>query len=124
MSKANNHLKTYARLSGIAGLLVYFIYLIVKILPELLESTENARITNDISLLGFLALGYLFAWFKENEGGIMLMFITLIVGLSYYYKQTPLHTGVIIAVCAPLFVSGFLFYLYHRSKPKEFTPPE
>ena len=124
MNKGNKQLKSYARLSGVAGLLVYLVYLFVVILPDLLESAENPKLTNDVSLLGFLALGYLFAWFKEYEGGIMLMFITLIVGLSYYYNHSPLHVGVILAVCIPLFLSGLLFYLYYRTKPKEFTPPE
>lgn len=123
-SMENKHIRSYARISGIAGLMVYVVYLSVVIFPELLESTENPKLTSDTSLLGFLALGYLFAWHKEYEGGIMLMFITFIVGLSYYYNPSPLHMGIVLAVCIPLFLSGLLFYMYHRSKPKEFNPPE
>ena len=124
MSKGNKQFRTYARLSGFAGLMVYIIYLFVVIFPGLLAAEENPRLTSDASILGFLALGYLFAWYREYEGGIMLMFITAIVALSYYYNQSPLPLGIILAVCIPLIVSGLLFYLYHRSKPEEFKPPQ
>ncbi|MDT8393677.1 MAG: hypothetical protein RQ761_07515 [Bacteroidales bacterium] len=124
MSKENKQIRSYARISGIAGLMVYVIYLFAVIFPELLASTENPKLTSDTALLGFLALGFLFAWYKEYEGGIMLMFITLIVGLSYYYNPSPLQMGIVLAVCIPLFMSGLLFYMYHRSKPKEFNPPQ
>ncbi len=118
MNKANTQLRTYARISGIAGLLVFLVYLFVIIFPTLLASEENPKLTADASLLGFLALGYLFAWHKEYEGGIMLMFISAIVGISYYYNQSSLHVGIILAVCIPLFISGLLFFLYHRERSK------
>ena len=123
-STSNKRLRTYARISGAAGLLVYLVYLFVIIFPDLLASEENPKLTADASLLGFLALGYLFAWHREYEGGVMLMFISAVAGLSYYYNQTSLHPAMIIATCAPLFLSGFLFFLHHRSKPKGWDNPE
>jgi hypothetical protein len=83
----------------------------------LLEA-ENPKLTSDASLLGFLILGYVFAWNKEYEGGIMLMFITSITALSYYYNQTSLDLPIILAVCIPLFISGLLFLIYHRERSK------
>jgi hypothetical protein len=121
MDKANTQIRTYARISGLAGLLVFVVYLFVVIFPTLLASTENPKLTADVSLLGFLALGYLFAWHREYEGGIMLMFISAVAGISYYYNQTALQLWLILAVCIPLFISGLLFFLYHRTKPKEFN---
>ena len=117
--KENFQLRTFARISGMAGLVVYAIYLFAFLFPEMLASAENPKLTADASLLGFLALGYLFAWHRAYEGGIMLMFISAVAGISYYYNDTSLHVGVILAVCLPLFISGFLFYLYHRNSPKD-----
>ena len=119
MKKANTQIRTYARLSGIVGILVFIVYLFVIIFPTLLAAEENPKLTADVSLLGFLALGYLFAWHRENEGGIMLMFISAVAGLSYYYNQSSLQLSIILAVCIPLFLSGFLFFLYYRSKAKD-----
>ena len=116
---ANLQLRTLARISGMAGLLVYAVYLFAFLFPEMLAAEDNPRLTADASLLGFLALGYLFAWHRAYEGGIMLMFISAVAGISYYYNDTSLHVGVILAVCLPLFVSGFIFYLHHRNSPKD-----
>ena len=115
----NVQLRTLARLSGMAGLLVYAVYLFAFLFPEMLATEENPKLTADASLLGFLAVGYLFAWHRAYEGGIMLMFISAVAGISYYYNDTSLHLGVILAVCLPLFLSGFLFYLFYRNSPKD-----
>ena len=120
----NRQLMNFARISGAAGLLVYVVYLFAFLFPEMLATEEDPRLTSDASLLGFLALGYLFAWHRAYEGGVMLMFIAAVAGLSYYYNDTSLHVGVILAVCLPLFLSGFLFYLYHRSKPVKLHKPD
>lgn len=118
MHKGNTQLRTYARISGIAGILVFLVYLLVIIFPTLLATEENPKLTSDASLLGFLALGYLFAWHREYEGGIMLMFISAVAGISYYYNQSSLQLSIILAVCIPLFLSGFLFFIYHRTKAR------
>ncbi len=111
-------LRTFAKICGIAGILVYIIYLFVEVFPALLE-IDDPNTTADTSLLGFLILGYVFAWYREQEGGIILMFITVIVGLSYFYQDTSLHAAIILAVCIPLFLSGLLFYLCHYYKTKQ-----
>ncbi|MEN8225688.1 MAG: hypothetical protein ABFS05_10050 [Bacteroidota bacterium] len=124
MSRSNKQIRTYARLSGIAGILIFLISLFVIIFPTLLASEDNPKLTSDAGLLGFLALGYLFAWHRENEGGIMLMFISVVAGLSYFYNPSAMHTWIVMATCIPLFLSGFLFFLYHRLKPKELDQSE
>ena len=114
----NNQLRTFAKITGIAGILVYIIYLFVRVFPALLE-IDDPNTTADTSLLGFLILGYVFAWHREHEGGIMLMFITVIVGLSYFYRDTSMQIAVVLAVSIPLFFSGFLFYLHHYYQTKQ-----
>ncbi|HSG68484.1 MAG TPA: hypothetical protein VK994_07255 [Bacteroidales bacterium] len=122
--KENKQLRSFARVSGLSGLLVYLVYLFAFLFPEMLAAEDNPKLTDDASLLGFLALGYLFAWHRAYEGGIMLMFISAVAGISYYYSETTLHVGIILAVCIPLFLSGLLFYLYHRNRPKQFNELE
>ena len=124
MDKSNKQIRTYARISGAGGLLVFLVYMFVVVFPTLLATEENPKLTSDASLLGFLALGYLFAWHRAYEGGIMLMFISAIAGISYYYNQTDLHPGIILGTCIPLFLSGFLFFLFFRSMPKGMNNPE
>jgi len=118
MEKGNIQLRTYARIAGIAGIVIYLIYLVVKVFPELLD-TENPNTTADTSILFFLILGYIFAWHKEYEGGIMLMFITIIAGMSYFYQNSTPLLSLLLAVCIPLFISGLLFTVYHYLKVKQ-----
>lgn len=115
MNKESNHLRTLARISGIAGIMVFIVYLFLVVFPGLLE-IEDPNTTADTSMLGFLILGYFFAWFREYEGGIMLMFISIIAGLSYFYQDTGIHPAVLLAVCIPLLLSGLLFALHHYRK--------
>jgi len=116
-------LRTFARITGIAGILMYLIYLLVNVFPQLLNEA-HPNTTSDASLLGFLLLGYLFAWFRENEGGIMLMFLTVVLGLSYYYQDPSLNLMITLLVCIPLLTSGLLFYLYHRKNINHEGSPE
>ena len=113
MNKPDTQLRTFARITGIAGILIYLIFLFVSIFPQVLDEA-HPNTTADASLLGFLLLGYLFAWFREKEGGIMLMFLSVILGLSYYYQDPSKNLMITLLVCIPLLASGFLFYLYHR----------
>jgi hypothetical protein len=118
MNQPNTQLRTYARIAGIMGILAYLIYLFVIILPALLDKSKP-NTTADTAILGFLIVGYMFAWFKENEGGIMLMFITVVIGLSYYYQDPAENLVISLAVCIPLFISGLLFYTYYRKELKK-----
>lgn len=117
MSQPNTQLRTYARIMGLIGILGFFIHLFIFVIPALLD-TEHPNTTADTSLLGFLILGYIFAWFMENEGGIMLMFITVILGMTYYYQDPSQNLVITLVVCIPLFLSGLLFYTYYRQEIK------
>lgn len=123
MNKPGTQLRTFARIAGIAGILIYLIFLFVSVFPQLLNEAHS-NTTADASLLGFLLLGYLFAWFRENEGGIMLMFLTVILGLSYYYQNPSTNLTITLLVCIPLLASGLLFYLYHRINTSHEGRPE
>ena len=123
MTKQNTQLRTFARITGITGILIYLIYLLVSVFPQLLNEA-HPNTTSDASLLGFLLLGYLFAWFREKEGGIMLMFLTVILGLSYYFQDQSMNLMITLIVCIPLLTSGLLFYLYHRKNISHEGRPE
>ena len=118
MEKGNTQLRTYARISGSAGILVYLVYLFAVIFPALLE-IDKPNTTADTSILGFLILGFIFAWFREYEGGIMLMFITAIAGMSYFYQDAAISIPLLLGICIPLFLSGMLFALYHYYKTRQ-----
>ena len=118
MHDHSTQLRTYARIAGIGGILVYLGYLFVKVFPALLN-IENPNTTADTSILGFLILGYVFAWHREYEGGLILMFISFIAALSYFYQNDLSELPLVLAVCIPLFVSGLLFYLYFYFNTKK-----
>ncbi len=111
----DRRLRTFAIISGTAGIAVYLAYLFTIVFPGLLE-LEDPNTTADAAILGFLVLVFLFALYRAYEGGIMLMFISVIAGLSYYYQAGSSSIIYVLLICIPLFVSGLLFWGYHRQQ--------
>jgi hypothetical protein len=110
--------RVLARLSGMAGIAVYLVFLLVYAWPQML-SEGNGMDSIYVTLPGFLAIGYLFAWFREYEGGIILIFISSIAALSVFYQAHPPALTVMLPACGLLFASGLFFYLYHRGTKRE-----
>lgn len=118
MEKSNYQLRSFARIVGIAGILVFILFLFMYVFPPSLEKAD-VNYNSDFAFLGFLIVGYIFAWHREYEGGIMLMFLSALAGLSYYYNENSLPLFINLSVCIPLFISGLLFYIYHRELTKK-----
>lgn len=68
-------------------------------------------------LAGFALIGYIFAWFRPKEGGYVLMFSGVIMGLALFY-QGGLNGFPILMIDPFLFIiSGLLFLWYDKFLP-------
>jgi hypothetical protein len=98
-----------ARIIGAPGLLCYIIYFI-----HTWDQNGIKNLQNSYLMIGFAALGYLFAWFRGKEGGWVLIFSGVLLALSEYYSGTSdlnIFTGVCslaIAISGGLFVAATL----------------
>lgn len=94
-------LRWLARILGAAGLIILGICIFGNNSAEALQSI--------FLLIGFALLGYIFAWFREKEGGWTLVFSGVILGLTMYYKNVLVQEPTLIAGVAALILSGMLF---------------
>ena len=111
-----NILKWTARITGLISCIFFISFMIGEGFPDLINQQDGQLITV-MSLLGVVVIGYIFAWFREKEGGIILIFISVIIGLYLLYLS---ENNVLAAIiyCLPFLIPGilFLFYSYKKNK--------
>lgn len=108
-------LKWLARiLGGVA--VIYFLYVLVSI-GGLQHSEEFSVPYNSMMLLlGFAALGYLFAWFREKEGGIIMSVAGVIMGMYMFYQGGSADNWSVVMYTLPFLIPGLLFWWIGRKK--------
>ena len=83
--KDNKHLlKWAARILGGMAVLFFLSFIIGEGIPEI-GNSENGQLRSIMSLFAFATLGYIFAWFREKEGGIFMMVAGFIMGADMFY---------------------------------------
>ncbi len=103
-------IKWIARITGFLSVVFFLVFMIGEGIPDLSDE-QNGQLVTMISLLGIAVLGYIFAWFREKEGGIILIFISVIMGLYLLYSS---ENNVLAAIiyCLPFLIPGVLFLVY------------
>ncbi len=81
--KSLKYLKSIARITGImaSAVVVYFIVRI-GMAPE---NEGNDQIITINAMFAFLIFGFIIAWFREKEGGIILSFGSIITYMYFSY---------------------------------------
>jgi hypothetical protein len=110
MVDKTNTLKWSARIIGGLSLLFFGVFLIGEGIPDLLKS-YNGNLASMLILLGFAAMGYLFAWFREKEGGIILIISGCIMGLNMFYSGGLKDIVFVLVYSLPFIIAGILFFL-------------
>lgn len=110
-------IKTYtwiARILGLAILLYLIIFQKSVQLPQEVLQTEQSGFSS-IALFSFLVLGYIFSLYREKEGGIIIMFVSVIFVMYLMFKTETVPIALDIAI-ALLFLTGLLFYWIGKKK--------
>ena len=81
-----------------------------------LEGSENGQLRNILLLIAFASLGYIFAWFREKEEGIVIMTAGLIMGANMFYSGGTKDFLAFLIYSLPFVVPGVLFYLVGKKQ--------
>ena len=96
------------KLGGLA--VIFFLYVLVS-KGGSQHSEEFSLPYNSMMLLfGFAALGYLFAWFREKEGGIVMIVAGCIMGMYMYYNGGAATIWSFTMYTLPFVIPGLMFW--------------
>jgi len=102
-------IKWIARISG--GLAVLFLgmfFIGEGVAAEL--GGANGQFRSMMILLGFAVLGYIFAWFREKEGGIVMTLSGILMGMNMFYHGGAGDTEAALIYALPFLIPGLMFW--------------
>ena len=108
-------IKWLARLLGGAGLIFIAVNIFDDGVPDLKDRIP-AGLRSSLLLFLFSVFAWIFAWFREKEGGYALMIAAIIYGLNRFYSPDRGGTIAFFYFALPLFVPGILFWWYNQLK--------
>jgi hypothetical protein len=114
MTNQNTVYKWSARIIGGLALLFFGSFFIGEGIPDLIKGGDG-HLQSMMLLMGFALLGYIFAWFREKEGGYVLVFSGFIMGLTIFYDGGLKDISMILVYSVPFIVSGLLFLCAGKS---------
>ena len=95
-------------LGGLA--IMFFLYILISVWISEDSVQYNLPVNSMLLLLGFAALGYLFAWYREKEGGIIMVVSGCIMGMYMYYNGGSANIWSFTMYILPFLVPGLLFW--------------
>ena len=115
MNKNKQAFKWAARILGGMAILFFLSFMIGEGIPEI-GNSENGQLRSIISLFAFATLGYIFAWFREKEGGIFMMVAGFIMGADMFYIGGTKDVIAVLIYSLPFIIPGILFFLVGKKE--------
>lgn len=116
--KNRNLIKWIARFIGGLALVFFGVFIIGEGLPKWSE-TEDMQLKSMLMLLLFAAGGYVFAWFREKEGGFVLTISGVLLGMNMFYHGGANDATAALIFMLPFLVPGLLFLWIGFKKEKK-----
>jgi hypothetical protein len=101
--------KWSARIIGGLAVLFFGSFFIGEGIPDLIKGGDG-HLQSMMLLMVFALLGYIFAWFREKEGGFVLIFSGVIEGLLAYYGHLQEYIYPTLVCSLSFLISGILFW--------------
>ncbi len=108
-------LKWAARILGGMAIVLFLSFIFGEGISGL-KGSGNGQLRNIVLLLAFASLGYIFALFREKEGGIVMIAAGLIMGANMFYSGGTNDFVAVLIYSLPFVVPGVLFYLVGEKK--------
>ena len=118
MSKYKTLILWKARILG-ALAIMFFLYVLISVKASPDTGEFNMPFNSMMLLLGFATLGYIFAWYREKEGGIIMIVAGCIMGMYMYYNGGSSDTWSFTMYTLPFLVPGLLFWWVGEKRIKE-----
>lgn len=110
-------IKWIARVAGLLVLLFMIISGKVIKLPGNILETEHEGYSS-IALFSFIVLGYLFSWYREKEGGIIITFSAFIYGMYLLFQPSENTLKSLFIILLLLVIGIFFWYSGSKSSSK------
>ncbi|MCD4737143.1 MAG: hypothetical protein K8R53_13955 [Bacteroidales bacterium] len=108
-------LKWLARIAGILAIIFYILFLYRNSDDGLIAGLFGKfRSVALIFLFGIV--GYVFALFREKEGGIFLLISGFLIGLYMFYSGAKPPSFMMLFYGLPFMIPGILFYYLGQTK--------
>ncbi len=104
------HIKWIARFIGGIALVFFGMFIIGEGVPNWNE-IEDPQLKSMLMLLVFAAAGYVFAWFREKEGGIILSLSGFLLGMNMFYHGGAKDTIAALIFSLPFLIPGIMFWI-------------
>ena len=95
-------IKWLARIIGGIAICVYAFWLF--------SEGDTLMIRSFLLVLGFGTSGYLFAWFREKEGGIVMLISGILMGMYMFYSISLNPVALFLKYSIPFVVPGIMFW--------------
>jgi hypothetical protein len=113
MQKNRKTLLWVARVTGLLAAL-FFLILFMNRGPNDFLGEPGGVPKQFYILLAFALAGYILAWFRERDGGLILMLSGIIMALYVFYLLQEHKLAGTLACSLSFFIPGLLFYVYGR----------
>jgi hypothetical protein len=109
--------KWIARIIGGLAVIFFGTFFIGEGIPDLIKGADG-HLQSMMILMVFALLGYLFTWFREKEGGFVMAFSGIIMGLTMFYSGGNKDILMVLIYSVPFIVSGLLFVISNKRTEK------
>jgi hypothetical protein len=108
-------IKVFARTIGGLAIIVFGFLLINNGSSD--YKIGSGYLQSMLILAGFALIGYIFAWFRPKEGGYVLLFSGVIMGLAIFYHGGLNGFPIEMIITFLFIISGLLFLWYDKFLP-------
>jgi len=98
-----------ARIFGGISVFFFGIFFIGEGIPDLFHD-ETGQLQSMMLLLGFAFIGYIFAWKREKEGGIVMSVSGVLMGLYLLYAGGMKDSFAMLVYMLPFLIPGLMFW--------------
>jgi hypothetical protein len=113
--KIKQILKWTARILGGVAILFFLSFMIGEGVPDLMKS-DNGQLRSIMLLLAFATIGYIFALFREKEGGVFMMVAGFLLGADMFYYGGTKDIIAVLVYSLPFIVPGILFFFVGKKE--------
>lgn len=115
MEKIVKVIKWIALIIGGIALLFFGMFIFAEGIPDI-WNIEDGRLKAMLLLMAFAAFGYFFSFFKPKEGGMVLTFSGLLLGLNMFYFGGTDDTIPALIYALPFLIPGIMLWWVGSNK--------
>jgi len=117
MKNKRQVVRIIALILGGLALLFFSAFIFAERLPDI-WNIEDPQLKTMLLLMAFAAFGYFFSFFKSKEGGMVLTFSGVLLGLNMFYHGGTGDTKAALIYSMPFLVTGLLLWWIGTEKSK------